>query len=206
MRIKEQAKKGCRGVALILHPLSFILRRPRRRGQAMTEVVLLFPIFMVIVFMMAKLFAILVLVQKLEIASYYAARRWQLESHLNAQYEGDDGILEKDILKKVEGYLGFSGAAASGGKFLGISEVKLKIDRTQVWNVVNLTVLTSSFRIGLLCNPDMNAICHDPKGVDYGPNCDAGYKYLCTEGGKLEVIKYVPNRDRPIQFVLPGLQ
>ena len=36
--------------------------RPRRKGQAMTEVVLLFPIFMIIVFITAKMFALMVLV------------------------------------------------------------------------------------------------------------------------------------------------
>ncbi len=52
----------------------------------MTEVLLLFPMFMVILFITVKIFALLVLIQKMEIASYYAARRWQLESHLNANY------------------------------------------------------------------------------------------------------------------------
>ncbi|HOW89392.1 MAG TPA: pilus assembly protein, partial [Elusimicrobiales bacterium] len=81
----------------------------RRSGQAMTEVVLLFPIFMLIVFMTAKMFALLVLVQKMEVASYYAARRWQLESHTIAEFAGgyDNNFLKRDIEEKVKGYLGF---------------------------------------------------------------------------------------------------
>ena len=49
-----------------------------RKGQAMTEVVLLFPIVMFFLFAFAKVFALLILMQKLEIASFNAARRWQL--------------------------------------------------------------------------------------------------------------------------------
>ena len=67
--------------------------RRDENGQATTEVVLLFPLFMFFLFAFAKLFALLILVQKLEIASFYAARRWQLESHRKMAYTGpeDDG-------------------------------------------------------------------------------------------------------------------
>jgi len=51
------------------------LRRSATRGQATTEVVLLLPLFMFFLFAFAKVFAMLVLVQKMEVASYYAARR-----------------------------------------------------------------------------------------------------------------------------------
>ena len=53
--------------------------RGTSQGQATTETVLLFPIFLFFLFAFAKIFALLVLVQKMEIASYYAARRWQLD-------------------------------------------------------------------------------------------------------------------------------
>ena len=34
-----------------------------------------------------------------------------------------------------------------------------------------------------------------------------GYDYLCGEEGRDMVVrKYVPNRDRPVQFELPGLR
>jgi len=175
--------------------------RAGRPGQAMTEVVLLFPLFLLIVFITAKIFALLVLVQKLEIASYYAARRWQLESHLNADHVGwDDGTLKKDIEKNVRGYIGFDTPSVS--KFLNLKDLKIDVTRTQVWNVVTLTVVTTPAGIKLLCKYPKQAVCTYP----YGAACLNGHDYLCAGGKQLEVIKYVPNRDRPIQFVLPGLK
>jgi len=73
-----------------------------RTGQATTEVVLLLPLFMFFLFAFSKIFAVLVLVQKMEIASYYAARRWQLESHRNVSFESfDDNSLCPDIESNV---------------------------------------------------------------------------------------------------------
>lgn len=173
-----------------------ILRRllqRRSRAQATTEVVLLMPLFMLFLFLFAKIFALLVLVQKMEIASYYAARRWQLESHRNVAYEGFDGgqgcggALCQDILKNVNSYLGYGTAAAS---YLDLDSCSggagacLTIQRTQVWNIVTLTVRTKPLT---------------------GPI----FKYLGTEnkkGFEFTVTKYVPNRDRPIAFQLPGIQ
>jgi hypothetical protein len=63
--------------------------------------------------------------------------------------------------------------------FLSLKDIKLcPITRTQVWNVVTLTVWTKPVTVPLFHN----------------------------QGYKFEVTKYVPNRDRPIAFVLPGLQ
>jgi hypothetical protein len=202
MSISKQIKKWCEGLSFILHPLAFSLRLPRRRGQAMTEVVLLFPVFMLIVFMTAKMFALLVLVQKLEVASYYAARRWQLESHLDAEFAAgwDTSFLQRDIEDKVKGYLGFDTPAVRN--FLNLRTFQLDIVRTQVWNVVTLTVGTSPPRSKLLCRYPKQTICGRP----YGAACIIGYEYICAGGKRLEVVKYVPNRDRPIQFVLPGLK
>jgi len=171
------------------------------KGQATTEVVLLFPVFMIILFITAKVFALLVLVQKLEISSYYAARRWQLESHRNFQWTAwDDGFLKKDIEAKVRGYIGFDNAAVKG--FLSLRDLELSVERTQVWQVVTLTVRTKPAGIKLLCKYNRERVCASP----YGADCKRGYDFLCTTGGNLSVIKYVPNRDRPIQFELPGLQ
>ena len=172
-----------------------------RPGQAMTEVVLLFPLFLLIVFITAKIFALLVLVQKLEIGSYYAARRWQLESHLSAdQATWDDTTLKKDIVTNVRGYMGFDNPAVS--KFLNLKDLKLEVVRTQVWNVITLTVTTNPAGIKMLCKYPKQAVCTAP----YGAACMNGYDYLCQGGKEMQVIKYVPNRDRPIQFVLPGLK
>lgn len=174
----------------------------RRKGQAMTEVVLLFPMFMLIVFITAKMFALLVLVQKMEIASYYAARRWQLESHLNSEHakKWDEPFLIGNIEGKVKGYLGFETPAVK--EFLNLRSAKLDIVRTQVWNVVTLTVTTDPAGVQMLCKYGKSEVCAAP----YGEDCNNGYDYICAGGKQLEVVKYVPNRDRPIQFVLPGLK
>jgi len=179
----------------------------RRRGQAMTEMVLLFPIFLIIVFVTAKIFALLVLVQKLEIASFYAARRWQLESHLNSTLYNDD-LLKRDIEEKMRGYIGFENPAVA--KFLNLKSMTLEVQRTQVWNVITLRIATAPRGIALLCKYPKQVVCQPP----YGEDCMNGYEFICVEQGnhqtgagkELEVIKYVPNRDRPIQFVLPGLK
>lgn len=164
-------------------------------GQAMTEVVLLFPMFMFFLFAFAKIFAMLMLVQKVEIASYYAARRWQLESHRNVDYAPQDGDgggcgglchdIEENALTYV-GYVTSKGGTQRMQNFLGLGhqcndgkKVGLHVERTQVWNVVTLTVCTNPVEIGWM------------------------YK---SKGYTFEVTKYVPNRDRPIAFVLPGLQ
>ena len=123
-------------------------------------------------------------VQKLEIASYYAARRWQLESHRNVTYEPHDaGALKSDIEQKVMAYVGYGSATQ---KFLDLSNsctsgkrVGIEVSRTQVWNIVTLTVCTKPIEVSWM------------------------YK---SPGFTFEVTKYVPNRDRPIAFVLPGLQ
>lgn len=152
-------------------------RNAGSKGQATTEVVLLLPLFMFFLFAFSKVFALLILVQKMEIASYYAARRWQLESHRNVNFEGfDDGALKFHIEQRVREYLGFSDARTRG--FLGLQSAGLNVTRTQVWNVVTLTVRTNPANVPLWKN----------------------------QGFKFEVVKYVPNRDRPIAFVLPGLQ
>lgn len=156
-----------------------------RRGQATTETVLMFPIFMFFAFAFAKLFALMVLVQKVEIASFYAARRWQLESHRNFQFEGQDsGALRSDIETRVSNYLGYG---TPSEKFLDLmptpnstcAGADFECERTQVWNVCTLKVKTRPI--------DIAWMYHSP-------------------GFTLEVTKYVPNRDRPIAFVLPGLQ
>ncbi|MCX5795709.1 MAG: hypothetical protein NTY77_09470 [Elusimicrobia bacterium] len=150
--------------------------RRRRPGQAMTETVLLFPLFMFFLFAFAKIYALLILVQKIEIASFYAARRWQLESHRNAAYVSSDNQLMGDIQTKVSQYLGYGTKAGSFLDLLG-QAAQVDINRTQVWQVVTLTVKTHPINMPF-------------------------YK---SSGFTFEVTKYVPNRDRPIAFILPGL-
>ncbi len=155
-----------------------------RRGQATTEFVLLLPLFVIFLVAFAKVFAILVLVQKMEIASYYAARRWQLESHRNVDFHGKDGggggtcggELCSDIEKNVRDYLYGDDARR---EYLGIKPggVTIGVERTQVWNIVTLKVQMQPINMMLI-------------------------KYPLKD---FQVTKYVPNRDRPIRFVLPGL-
>jgi hypothetical protein len=159
-----------------------------RKGQAMTETVLLFPVFLFFLFAFAKIFAMLVLVQKMEIASYYGARRWQLESHRNFDYAGfDDTSLRGDIEGQISTYLGYNSPQTQ--KFLGLAPVagsvsggpSFQCQRTQVWNVCTLEVKTN-------------------------PPLDIGW--MAAQMNKpmdFTVTKYVPNRDRPIAFVLPGV-
>jgi len=179
-------------------------RLKKRNGQATTEVVLLFPVFMIIALMFAKIFALLVLVQKMEIASYYAARKWQLESHRNVSYikTFDDSVLRDSIVKNVKKYLGFDTPAE---KFLGLRGVDITVERTQVWNIVTLTVETRPV-VGkelqkLLCAYPSEIVCAQP----YGRDCQVGYDFVCNKGTTLDVVRYVPNRDRPIKYDLPGL-
>ena len=86
--------------------MSIFDRIINRRGQATTEVVLLFPIFFILTLFIIKIYGLLIIVQKTEIASFYAAKRWQLESHRAVKYaDGWDNIfLKKDIEKKVMDY------------------------------------------------------------------------------------------------------
>ena len=165
----------------------------------MTETVLLFPLFMFFLFAFAKVFALLILVQKIEIASTYAARRWQLESHRSAKWEQefDDPILKPDINNKVRAYIGYGQQSLDmdygGGRkesfnasnFLDLTEAcndnegppGVKVSRTQVWNVVTVRVCTKPLNM----------------------------PFYQTTGFVFKSTKYVPNRDRPIAFILPGL-
>lgn len=168
-------------------------RRLGRKGQATTEVALLFPLFIFFLLAFAKVFALLILVQKLQIASFYAARRWQLESHRNASYETsfDTPQLMPNISNHVCSYLGYAdGCSVPTPNFLDLgtrcvtsntcpnsTQPGVTVQRTQVWNVVTTTVCT---------NP-LNLAFYKTQGFTF---CDT---------------KYVPNRDRPIAFVLPGL-
>ena len=168
------------------------LKFRRESGQATTEVVLLFPLFMFFLFAFAKVFALLILVQKLEIASFYASRRWQLESHRNATFEVsfDNPVLLPNVSNRACNYLGYGdNCSVPTPNFLDLSSQCLQttectagapgvtVQRTQVWNVVTVTA----------CTQPLNMAFYKTKGFVF-----------CST-------KYVPNRDRPIAFVLPGL-
>ena len=171
-----------------------MIRRRGEKGQATTEVVLLLPMFMFFLFAFAKVFALLILVQKLQIASFYAARRWQLQSHRAASYEWTDNtVLLPAISNQVCTYLGYAPNCSkppAGQNFLDLgtncipsgtcsnsTTPGVTVQRTAVWNVVTTTV----------CTGTVSLVFYQTQGFTF---CDT---------------KYVPNRDRPIAFVLPGL-
>ncbi len=168
------------------------------KGQATTEVVLLFPLFLILTLFVIKIYGLLVIVQKSEIASFYAARRWQLESHRAAKFTQtwDENFLKRDIEEKVQAYLGFKNSSIR--KFLSLKKVTVNVERTNVWNIINLTVETYPPNIPFLCSYDKREVCKRP----YTQACFRGYDFLCESGGKIVVTKNVPNRDRPISFLM----
>ena len=73
-----------------------------RKGQATTETVLLFPVLVIFIVFIIKIFGLLVLSQKMEIAGFYAARRYQLQSHVTDYLtRWDRRYLQKDIKKII---------------------------------------------------------------------------------------------------------
>ena len=172
-----------------------------KKGQATTEVVLLFPIFFILALFIVKIYGLLVVMQKAEIASVYAAKRWQLESHRNMKFEAwDNNFLRGDIEKRVQAFIGFNNS--SQRKFLSLRKVTVQVERTNVWQVVKLKINTYPPNIPFICKYDKREICKYP----YGMACFRGYNFLCESGGNIEVIKNVVSRDRPISFILPASQ
>lgn len=168
-----------------------------RRGQATTEVVLLFPIFLVFILFIIKIFGLLVLSQKMEIAGYYAARRFQLQSHETDYYQNtwDRRFLEKDIQKKIENYLGFDNPGMR--KFLSLNKLKMDINRSGTWTKIVLTAQTNPPRVPFLCKYNKDQVC------DRDAKCLKGYAFLCETGGEVSVIKYVGHNERPAPYARP---
>jgi len=168
-----------------------------RKGQATTEVVLLFPFFVIFILFIIKIFGLLVLSQKMEIAGYYAARRFQLQSHETDYYQRtwDKRFLEKDIQEKVENYLGFDNPGMR--KFLSLKELKMDINRSGTWTKLVLTARTKAPRIRFLCNYNKDLVC------DRDAKCLKGYAFLCETGGEVSVIKYLGHNERPAPYQRP---
>ncbi len=167
-----------------------------RKGQATTETVLLFPVLMIFVLFIIKIFGLLVLSQKMEIAGFYAARRFQLQSHTSSYLQRwDRRFLTKDIKKKVEEYLGLNNAGMR--RFLSLRDIKLDINTSGTWTRVVLTVNTRPPRIKFLCDYDKLQLC------DNDMKCLKGFDFLCETGGKMQVIKYVGPNERVLPYVRP---
>ena len=168
-----------------------------RKGQATTEVVLLFPFFVIFILFIIKIFGLLVLSQKMEIAGYYAARRYQLQSHETDYYHRtwDRRFLIKDIQKKVENYLGFDNPGMK--RFLSLNRIKLDINTSGTWTKVVITAQTKPPRIRFLCKYNKDQVC------DRDDRCLKGYAFLCETGGEVKINKYVGHNERPAPYMRP---
>ena len=168
-----------------------------RHGQATTETVLLFPVLVIFILFIIKIFGLLVLTQKMEVAGFYAARRYQLQSHVTESLQRwDRRYLQKDIKKKVEEYLGFNNPAMV--RFLSLRSLDLKIDTSGTWTKITMTVNTRPPRIKFLCKYDKLQLCQNDL------TCLKGYNFLCEEGGQIQVIKYAGPNERVLPYVRPG--
>lgn len=169
----------------------------RKNGQATTEVVLLFPLFVIFIVFIIKIFGLLILNQKMQIAGFYAARRFQLQSHTTEYYSRtwDRRFLEKDIKKKVEEYLGFNNAGMR--KFLSLQNLTFQVNTSGSWIKVTLTAYTAPPRTRFLCNYNKDDVCQSE------PKCLRGYAFLCETGGQVQVIKYIGANERPAPYARP---
>ena len=167
-----------------------------RRGQATTETVLLFPIIIIFMIFIIKIFGLLILNQKMEIAAFYAARRYQLQSHVTAYYQRwDRRHLQKDIEDKVKEYLGFGHSGMM--RFLSLQDMKIMINQEAEWTQVRLLVTTKPPKIPFLCKYNKLTLCENDL------MCLKGFAFLCETGGKIEMIKYVGPNERVIPYVRP---
>ena len=100
-----------------------------------------------------------------------------LESHKNAAYAGwDQGSLVKDIERFTAEYLGAGDETKE--KLLGFTreDITFKVEPTIIYGVLTLKVRT----VGI---------------IPFRPNFEKDW----------EIIKYVPTRDRPIQWNVPSV-
>ena len=186
----------------------FSKARAQTRGQAMTEMVMVFPIFVLVMLVVLKLFALVLVVQKAEIASAYAARKWMLEAHRSSQYTPSDEGIKNTIRQKVKTFIGTS-------TLLGVNETNVYFTRTQVWTMVEVSVNVASPNVPILCIYKKEEVCEG-----YGTACNKGYEFMCGEleegygeekdkkifkGAVIRATKYVPVRDRPIKWSLPSV-
>jgi hypothetical protein len=171
------------------------------KGQATTEIVLLLPLFLIFILFMIRIFGLLVMMQKLEIAAVYAAKRWQQEAHATPEYAfgWDMNFLKKDIEKRVGDYIGVNNAAVRSST--GLQTFSMEIDRSEdFWDKLVFEAYTRPPKLGVLCKYDKLEICSKERIM---AACLRGYDYICESGGTLQVTKYVHIRQRPVQFEIP---
>ena len=167
------------------------------RGQATTEMVLLFPVLIIFILFIIKIFGLLVLNQKMQIAGTYAARRYQLQSHVTDYYEKgwDRRFLKKDIQRKVEEIVGFNNPGMR--QFLSLNSFRMDVNTDNNWTKITLTANTKAPRIKFLCNYDKDRVC------DRDRYCLKGYSFLCENGARIQVIKYAGKNERPAPYARP---
>ena len=169
-----------------------------KHGQATTEMVLLFPVFIIFLIFIIKICGLLVLNQKMQIAGTYAARRFQTQSHTTDMYRvgWDRRYLKKDIQRKVEEYIGFTNPGMR--QFLSLNDFKLDINTDGDWVKITLIARTKPPRIAFLCKYDKDRVC------DRDRYCLRGYGFLCEDGAQIKVIKYAGPNERPLPYIRPG--
>jgi len=146
-------------------------------GQATVELVLLVPLFLICAIGIIKIFALSVMVQKMELASYYAGRRWMLESHKNAAYASwDQRFLVRDIESKIAQFLGAGDPFKESLLGFKRQDIRFTVEPTIIYGVLTLNVHTKGL-------------------IPFRPE-------LAKEW---EIVKYVPTRDRPIRWNIPSL-
>ena len=168
-----------------------------RRGQATTEMVLLFPVLIVFILFIIKIFGLMVLNQKMQMAGNYAARRFQLQSHETPYYQQgwDRRFLKKDIQRKVEEIIGVNNPGMR--QFLSLNTFRMEIDTRPNWTKVVLIANTKAPRIPFLCNYDKDKVC------DRDRYCLRGYSFLCENGAQFEVNKFAGKNERPLPYMRP---
>ncbi len=167
------------------------------RGQATTEMVLLFPVLVIFLLFIIKIAGLLVLNQKMQIAGTYAARRFQLQSHTTERFSRgwDRRYLKKDIQRKVEDYVGFNNPGMR--QFLSLNSFNLDINTDGDWIKITLLARTKAPRINFLCKYDKDQVCNHDR------HCLRGYSFLCENGAEIKVIKYAGPNERPLPFKRP---
>ncbi|MEK6544373.1 MAG: hypothetical protein AABZ44_08075 [Elusimicrobiota bacterium] len=149
-----------------------------REGQATTEMVILVPIFLIFAIAIVKIFVLSVFVQKMELACYYAGRRWMLESHKNAKYnQWDMSTLKNDLENMTAEFLGAGDPLKE--QLIGFtrSDIRLEIKPTIIYAVMTLHIRTRGL------------IPFQPDSVK-----------------EWTIVKYVPTRDRPIGWAIPSVE
>jgi len=170
-----------------------------KKGQATTEVVLLFPLFVIFILFIIKVAGLLILNQKMNIAASYAARRFSLQSHETTFYAKtwDKRYLVPKTEEKIKEYLGMKNQGMK--KFLNLRDFKLQVDPSNTWTKITLIAYMNPIRIRFLCNYNKDRVC----GRD--SNCLRGYAVICETGGQIKIVRHAGHNERPAPYERPNV-